>query len=245
MHEVVVPLRGGGALLHDAALPEAAEPRWFDRDHWVSSGAVALETSGRGAVLIIDRGSDSWVLRHYRRGGLVARFVEDHYLWLGRDRTRAFREWRLLASLQRHGLPVPKPVAAAVHREGPLYTADIITVYLPGTRKLSAYIATGEAPETCWPAAGRVVAALHNRGVDHPDLTAHNLLLDERGRVFVVDFDNAAVRPPGRWQDAGLERLQRSLRKVALETGTAFDADAWRSLEAAYRVARAAGGRGT
>lgn len=238
MREVVLPLHGG-ALLHDADLPEAAEPRWFDREHWLKSGAVGLETSGRGSVLIVDRGREAWVLRHYRRGGLVARFVEDHYLWLGRDRTRAFREWRLLATLSGRGLPVPKPVAAAVRRAGPIYTADIITVYLPGTRKLSAYIAAGEVPESAWPEAGRVVAALHNHGVDHPDLTAHNLLLDEQGKVFVVDFDNAFSRPPGRWQEAGLRRLQRSLRKVALETGTEFNAAAWRALEDAYRSARA------
>lgn len=238
MRELVRPLRGGGALLHDADLPEAADPRWFDREHWLTAGAVGLETSGRGSVLIVDRGGESWVLRHYRRGGLIARFVEDHYVWLGRDRTRAFREWRLLASLQDRGLPVPKPVAAVVRRAGPLYTGDIITVYLSGTRKLSAYIAVGEVPDACWLEAGRVVAALHNLGVDHPDLTAHNLLLDEQSKVFMVDFDNTFVRPPGRWQELGLKRLQRSLRKVALETGTEFDAAAWRALEGAYRAAR-------
>jgi 3-deoxy-D-manno-octulosonic acid kinase len=243
MHEVVIALAGGGALLHDAALPEAALPQWFDREHWLEHGAVGLETSGRGSVLIVDRGSESWVLRHYRRGGLIARFIDDHYLWLGRDRTRSFREWRLLARLQDLGLPAPKPVAAAVHRAGPIYTADIITVYLPGTRKLSAYIAAGAAPAAAWPEAGRIVAALHNHGVDHPDLTAHNLLLDEQGKVFVVDFDNAAIRPPGRWQEAGVGRLQRSLRKVALETGTQFDAAAWHALERAYREARAPGVR--
>ena len=116
-------------------------------------------------------------------------------------------------------------------------------MYLPGTRKLSAYIAAGDVPEGVWPEAGRVVAALHNLGVDHPDLTAHNLLLDEQGKVFVVDFDNTLVRPPGRWQEQGLARLQRSLRKVALETGTTFDAAAWGALEDAYREARTADAR--
>jgi hypothetical protein len=33
------------------------------------------------------------------------------------------------------------------------------------------------------------------------------------------------------------------LRKVALETGTQFDAAAWRAIERAYREARAAGVR--
>jgi hypothetical protein len=36
--------------------------------------------------------------------------------------------------------------------------------------------------------------------------------------VFLVDFDNAQRKPPGAWQRAGVERFNRSLRKVALET---------------------------
>jgi 3-deoxy-D-manno-octulosonic acid kinase len=81
-----------------------------------------------------------------------------------------------------------------------------------------------------------MLRAVHDHGVDHPDLTAHNILLDPRGVVFLVDFDNANVRPPGRWRRAGVERLRRSLRKVALETGTEFDPAAWRELEAGYEA---------
>jgi 3-deoxy-D-manno-octulosonic acid kinase len=84
-----------------------------------------------------------------------------------------------------------------------------------------------------------MVRAVHDHGVDHPDVTAHNILLDDRGDVFLVDFDNAHSRPPGEWRRLGVERLQRSLRKVALETGTTFDADAWRELRRAYDAAAA------
>ena len=79
-----------------------------------------------------------------------------------------------------------------------------------------------------------MIRAVHDRGVDHPDLTAHNVLLDGAGNPFLVDFDNAQRKPPGAWQRAGLERFNRSLRKVALETGTEFDADAWEELQAGY-----------
>jgi tRNA A-37 threonylcarbamoyl transferase component Bud32 len=81
-----------------------------------------------------------------------------------------------------------------------------------------------------------MVRAVHAHGVDHPDLTAHNILLDDGGRVFLVDFDNARLRPAGDWRRLGVERLQRSLRKVALETGTDFDSTAWAELEAAYKT---------
>jgi hypothetical protein len=49
-----------------------------------------------------------------------------------------------------------------------------------------------------------------------------------------VDFDNAAIRDPGAWQEPRLQRLQRSLRKVALETGTQFEERAWQLLREGY-----------
>jgi 3-deoxy-D-manno-octulosonic acid kinase len=219
------------------AAAERAEPpavAWFDAAEWRRAGAVALETSGRGEVLIVAHGAERWVLRHYRRGGMVARFIDDHYLWLGVDRARAFREWRLLRKLRAAGLPVPNPVAAHLYRTGVIYTADIITSYLPDTRKLSWFIAQGRVPAGCWRRVGAMIRAVHDHGVDHPDLTAHNVLLDEAGNEFLVDFDNAREKVPGDWQRLGMERFKRSLRKVALETGTDFDAAAWAEVEAGY-----------
>jgi 3-deoxy-D-manno-octulosonic acid kinase len=229
-----VVIAGRHAVLYSAGLAEPADASWFDAAHWQRGGDVALETSGRGAVLIVRHGSERWVVRHYHRGGLVARFVADHYVWFGLDNTRAFREWRLLRRLRAVGLPVPNPIAAHVYRTGPIYTADIITTYLADTRKLSEFISEGAVPAQCWRQVGRMIRAVHAHGVDHPDLTAHNILLDASGSLFLVDFDNARVKPPGGWQRAGVERLQRSLRKVALETGTDFDPAAWEEIEAGY-----------
>jgi 3-deoxy-D-manno-octulosonic acid kinase len=232
---------GPHAVLYDAALGDPADSSWFEPSHWHGVGGVERETSGRGAVLIVPYRDETWVVRHYRRGGYVARFVEDHYLWLGAERSRSFREWRLLRRLHDAGLPVPNPIAAHVCRKGLVYTADIITTYLPDTRKLSAFIAERDVPRDCWRRIGRMVRAVHAYGVEHPDLTAHNILLDARGQLFLVDFDNARVRAPGRWQQLGVDRLQRSLRKVALETGTEFDAGAWAEVEAGYAEPPAAG----
>jgi 3-deoxy-D-manno-octulosonic acid kinase len=223
-----------GALLYDAARRARAEEQWFEHDHWAAADAILQETSGRGSVLVVRHAAETWVLRHYHRGGFVARLVSDHYLWLGLERTRAFREWRLLARLHAAGLPVPDPIAARVVRTGAIYTADIITTYLTETRKLSAFIADGRPPAECWSRIGAMLRDFHDHGVDHPDLTAHNILLDPHGGLFLVDFDNARLRRPGPWARAGVQRFKRSLRKVALETGTDFDEDAWREVEAAY-----------
>ena len=188
---------GAHAVLYDAALREHVDASWFDPAHWQGAHGVERETSGRGAVLIVPHGDETWVVRHYRRGGYVARLIEDHYIWLGDDRSRSFREWRLLRRLHDAGLPVPNPIAAHVRRLGLLYTADIITTYLPDTRKLSAFIAEHNVPWDCWRRIGRMVRAVHEHGVDHPDLTAHNILLDARAASFSRRFRQRAREAAG------------------------------------------------
>ena len=234
MIEAKTAMVDGACVLYDAAFGEPAANRWFDEEHWQQQGHLLREKTGRGTVLVLDRGGDRWVLRHYHRGGLVSRFIHDHYVWAGLERSRSFREWRLLAALHDAGLPAPRPVAARARRAGLLYQADIITAYLPDTRPLSVYLDESRPLADRWRPIGRMLRAFHDRGVDHPDLTAHNILLDSAGGTFLVDFDNARLRPPGPWRRAGLKRLERSLRKVALETGTTFDDDGWNSLVAGY-----------
>lgn len=232
--EPVVVRLGADSVIVDAARASEVSPQWFDAEDWRRRGASPLGNSGRGTVFKLDTHGETWTLRHYRRGGVVAKLVLDHYVWLGLERTRAFREFRLLCDLHTEGFPVPRPIAARVTRTGPVYRADIVTQLLVGTRTLSSYLVeTGPAREA-WVEIGRVLRQLHDRGVDHPDLTAHNLLLDAQGRVFVVDFDNTRIRPRGGWQRAGIKRLQRSLRKVALESGTDFDARGWAELLRGY-----------
>lgn len=234
MIEANTAASGDSIILHDAALEEPRIDRLFDEEHWQREGQRLAEKTGRGNVLVLDRGTEKWVLRHYHRGGFVSRFVHDHYLWLGLERSRAFREWRLLAALNGAGLPAPRPVAARVRRQGLLYQADIVTAWLPDTRPLSVYLDENRPLAGRWRAIGRMLRAFHDRGVEHPDLTAHNILLDSEGGTFLVDFDNARVRPPGPWREAGLARLERSLRKVALETGTSFDEAGWQTLRQGY-----------
>jgi 3-deoxy-D-manno-octulosonic acid kinase len=222
-----------GAVLcaaQDAALIDA---RWFDRRYWEERGARRHSSTGRSPVLILDHGADTWVLRHYHRGGAVARFIDDHYVYTGLERTRAFREWRLLRRMSDWGLPVPAPIAARVERSGLVYRADIITRFLPATETLSAAL-RHEVASDAWQHIGRMLRRFHERGVDHPDLTAHNILLDDRGGVFLVDFDNAKLRPPGPWAAKGLARFERSLRKVALETGSRFSDRGWLVLRESY-----------
>ena len=159
---------------------------------WLSRPRAAARCSSSRTA------DETWVLRHYRRGGLVARFIDDHYVWLGAERTRAFREWRLLRKLRAAGLPVPNPVAAHVYRTGVIYTADIITSYLPDTRKLSWFIAQGRAPADCWRRIGAMIRAVHDHGVDHPDLDRAQRAARCRGRAVSRRLRQRGAQAAGR-----------------------------------------------
>ncbi|HEX9206771.1 MAG TPA: 3-deoxy-D-manno-octulosonic acid kinase [Steroidobacteraceae bacterium] len=213
--EEVLARIAGGAMLYDASCLGHPDPRVFEVAHWSAGGALQSAPGGRGTVAFVTTAQGQrWVLRHYRRGGLVARWLDDRYLFTGESRTRAFAEWRLLRQLRAWHLPVPQPVAARYQRAGLLYRADLVTVELPTRTTLAAALRAAPVSADTWQAVGRCIGALHARGVQHADLNAHNLLLGDDGTVYVLDFDRGRIRSRGPWEDQVLARLQRSLRKV-------------------------------
>jgi 3-deoxy-D-manno-octulosonic acid kinase len=239
-----------GAILLDpgwvlnVSRPSSGEPAsesLFEPDSWGARGELFAVTGGRGSAWFIgDAGR--WVLRHYRRGGWVARLFTDHYVWSGERRVRAFAEWRLLAALSRRGLPVPKPLGARYRRSGLVYRCDLITERIAGARTLSDLLTAAPLSMRTWRAVGAVVARLHAAGADHADLNAHNILIapeaeEAEGRVSVIDFDRSRLRPPGAWTRRNLARLHRSLDKVTRGLpADRFSAAAWKSLLDGYAL---------
>jgi 3-deoxy-D-manno-octulosonic acid kinase len=179
------------------------------------------------------------VLRHCHRGGALGRWVADHYLWLGLERARPFVEFRFTRRLRALGLPVPRPVAARLLRNGLVYTGDLITERVTGARPVSALLAAAPVPATAWRAIGRCIRRFHDAGVYHADLTANNILIDGTERVSIIDFDRGGLRQPGAWRVANLARLQRSLRKICGELPPdRFTPGDWTALLDAYETGR-------
>lgn len=188
-------------------------PPLLDPAEWRRKGRVIGEAPGRGASLFLDAGIEEWVLRTYRRGGLIARLSEQRYVWTGLQRTRAFRELRLTAELFDQGLPVPRPVAAGVNRYGFTYEGALITVRIPGARALAELLVFGEADDALLQRVGRTVRRFHDVGLDHVDLNARNLLIDPQGKVWLIDLDRCRLRQGGKWREKNLQRLHKSLNK--------------------------------
>ena len=228
----------GGGILYDASRLRKPEAELFDIEHWRQQGSLQEVVGGRGSTAIVGTGEQRWVLRHYRRGGFIARLSRDRYFWTGESRTRSFAEWRLLAELRRRGLPVPVPVAARYVRGALTYRADLITEHLPHTRTLADAITGAQLPRESWQTIGRTIARFHREGVHHADLNAHNILLDQAAaqNVYVLDFDRGRIEARGAWEQNVLARLRRSLEKIqAQRPDLEFGDEQWAWLLSAIR----------
>ena len=81
----------GGAMLYDTSRVSNLTPAWFDPEHWLSRGELEGVAHGRGAAHLIHTAGLHYVLRHYRRGGLIAHLSADRYVWRGESVTTSPR----------------------------------------------------------------------------------------------------------------------------------------------------------
>ncbi|WP_114240007.1 3-deoxy-D-manno-octulosonic acid kinase [Dyella sp. C9] len=226
------------AILFDAAVSPQVDARWFDPEAWDAAGALRRQGGGRGGVAIIDTPAGECVLRHYRRGGMVARLMGDRYLWKGADQTRCFAEFRLLGLIATLGLPGPQAVACRYRRQGLFYTADLITRRIADAQTLAECLAQGLLDGELAELVGALVARFHRAGIWHADLNAHNVLV-RADELFLIDFDRGRQRSPDEgWQQANLARLRRSLLKLgaAAQGEAVFEEQLWKPL--VYRYER-------
>jgi 3-deoxy-D-manno-octulosonic acid kinase len=233
----------GQHILYDARAVTKITPHWFDPEYWRGRSALTGQASGRGLSYFFSVDGAEYVLRHYRRGGAVARWLGDRYWFRGLQSSRAWREWRLLAGLHAEGLPVPRPLAARVIRQGLMYRADIIVGRLPAAETLAGVLQQRPLPQQGWDELGKLLARFHVAGVYHADLNAHNILLGKTGGAYLIDFDRGCRCRRSRfslqlWQRCNLRRLRRSLRKLGRQqAGFNFSDSDWKILLAAYRHA--------
>ncbi len=225
MKNFEVSYEGNHIVAYNKLLFETFPLTLFDPDYLISNSLLRpddIETHhGRGGVHCFKYNDQNLVLRHYRRGGFPAKFVKDRYLWRGLEKTRAFQELQVLSTLSENNLPVPMPVAVRVHKQGRVYSADIITTLIPNTKTLSSILESKAISELCWMKIGKSIKQFHNNNCNHADLNAHNILLDNQENVFLIDFDRSKIDiAKNRWRDKNLQRLRRSLEKIAKNSTT-------------------------
>ncbi|WP_188696538.1 3-deoxy-D-manno-octulosonic acid kinase [Bowmanella pacifica] len=210
--------QGAHSWLVDAEVIPDLAPQHFDIRFWQSANLITGHSTGRGTTYFVHHNHTPLVLRHYRRGGLIGKLLSDQYLFTGLSRCRSFQEFHLLNWMHAQGLPVPRPVAAHVHRSGPIYRADLILQQINKANDLHHILCASPLEASQWQNVGKTIARMHQAQIYHHDLNIHNLMQDEEGKIWLIDFDRCYKRHGTDWQPQNLARLKRSLEKESART---------------------------
>lgn len=228
--------KNGQHIRYDLDVFNNLEDVSFNSRVWAQRASIVGFAEGRGTTFFVQHQGRDFVLRHYQRGGLVARISTEKYLWLGLRFSRPWREWNLLEKMLKMGLPVPVPAAVRVERKGLTYTADIIMQRIPHARTLMNILMVEALADDFWIAIGSMIRRFHENNVYHADLNANNILLDDDGHCFLIDFDRCGFRKPSvKWKKENVLRLKRSLNKCLKNEKVCYFSELnWRSLLQGY-----------
>lgn len=228
---------GRAVKLISAGSQEVSEA-WFQPDYW-GDRATPVASGGRGGAWFIDAEPDSLVLRHYRRGGMMARLAEKTYLFTGFDQTRSIAELRLMEKLRSLGLPVPEAVAAIAWRHQLLwYQAAILVKRIPGA--VTFCNSEDLSDEWLWRQLGEVIRRFHDKGLNHVDLNCDNILIAD-SRIYLIDFDRCKLMPESShgassgWKRRNLDRLYRSICKRCPDLEITQRETLWQNFTHAYQ----------
>jgi len=182
------------------------------------------------------RGGSTWrgeafgrrvVVRRYLHGGLTATLVPQTFP----TPRRLHQEMHIAAYARAHGVPTPAVLGGVAEKVCPgVYRLWIVTEEIPDSEGLPNFlqrlhnVAQQElqARKTqVVRAIGHALQRLHAARIQHGDLSAGNILVQEShaawtAGAYIVDLDQSRILPEmtARARQANLARLARSLRKL-------------------------------
>lgn len=212
---------------------------WFSPSYWQEQKAITGQSSGRSTTYYIQNDVHHYVLRHYYRGGMVRHIMRDTYAFSGLKNTRVYAELAILQKLNTWGLPAPQPIAGLIERTGLWYRADILMAKIPDASDLFQHLQRHHLSQQEWRNVGITIGHFHQHGVYHADLNCHNIMRDNQGKIWLIDFDRAKLQTDlenkASWTAQNLGRLYRSLNKeLARCSQFAFEQQDWEQLLAGY-----------
>lgn len=227
----------------------------FEPDWLLSENLVFNTASGRGLVYFFKAFGDNCVLRHYYRGGLIAKLSNDKFFFQKLEKSRPFQELSLLASLHNAGLNVPKPLAARLIQNNFSYTADIITAAIPRAHELHKRLLHQALDQQTWMKIGGILRKMHDLDACHYDINVKNVLLQEPNKelnkeqdsnadnqnfdIFLLDFDACKLRQGESWKRDNLNRFKRSLEKQSSKHASYYYNETnWRWLKEGYSASQ-------
>ncbi|MCB0330732.1 MAG: hypothetical protein KDD70_13755 [Bdellovibrionales bacterium] len=203
-------------------LADSSEQEIFYQASKFSPQPVAEALGGRATMNFFDGpGSKQYVLKSYRRGGLMRNILPGG-LFLGWGIRRSTDELRALVTAAELGLRVPTPIGTLT-RGSWLIREWLIMGALPVHRTLAGLALTGEDDESI-PFEKYLrevvdqIEILIQHKIVHVDLHPGNVVVANDGSVYLIDFDHAYVSRETERQlrDRYIRRWRRAVIKHEL-----------------------------
>ncbi|MBT8357659.1 MAG: lipopolysaccharide kinase InaA family protein [Deltaproteobacteria bacterium] len=193
--------------------------RLFNKPSKVSNSILG----GRRSVVIDEMNIiGSVAVKFYHRGGMLRHFIKNSYLKYGK--TRGEREYELLQKVRSFGISAPEPIAFA-YRGSIFYQAWLVT------REIKQHLTLAQISLSDQNLAGilmqevvKQISRLITNNILHIDLHPGNIIVDQRNRIYFIDFDKGCVysgskkklkdRYVSRWNRAV---LKHKLPKILVE----------------------------
>ena len=194
-----------------------------------------LALSGRMPAYAVKHDGSRWLVRHYRRGGAVERFMQDRYLRAGG--ARSLYELRVSEAARACGIATPRVIAAAQYDDGIFARFDIIVEYIENARDLADWLFASHGNSIA--IAQHAAALIRNmiaHGLLHRDLNLKNILVS-KDQAWIIDLDRAVLRDHAHPMDASVmrRRFVRSLEKWQRNTSRELPVDCRSILVEAFR----------
>ena len=193
--------------------------KYCDIADYESGGKVIQVFMGRGRTYLVnDPEGRRVIIRHYYRGGMMAKLLNDKFLSFSSTAERSVQEYDLLLRMRAMGLHVPTPILARVTRSGLFIRNDIITKEITGARNVGKILSERPMTDAEILKMGEAIGTLFRAGIYHSDLNINNLLLDGADNPWICDFDKCEMIKitPKRYNEM-VSRLKRSFDKESEE----------------------------
>ena len=132
-------------------------------------------------------------------------------------------------------LPVPRPIAARVRRQGLFYQADLITSQIIDASSMADFLSKQRLTPQHWLDIGDCIGQFHQLGFYHDDLNIENIMIDNGGNIFLLDFDKGVQsQTDNDYSTSSFDRMKRSVMKWYSVNNQPFPRKEWEELMAGY-----------
>lgn len=155
-------------------------------------GPEGRRLGGRISVSRIHiEGIGAVIVKHYRRGGILANLITQSYLRA--TKTRSQIEFEQMQHIRAKGVSAPKPVAYA-YRGNLFYKAWLVSLEIIHSQTMAEFSRTEpNRVANVMDALNRQVRILVDNQIMHADFHPGNILVDSKEQIYIIDFDKCTV----------------------------------------------------